>query len=199
MTRAPREGTLRRAVFDAVDAAGSLTLRDIRVAVGVQAPEFTTVVGQLVLCGLLIGVGPKCSKRYFADEALAQAYLARIPVELDAVKVARKERDLQRRRNAYRKKVAQRPARPAKPKAEPKPLQVAKPKPATKTPWRADHSKPAPVTTPRAKVVQQIVEPADVKRTVAPVRRDTRFAVEGPVIGGFATMGVGRYLEEVPA
>lgn len=196
MTRARAFPTVGQRIAAAIAASNEAGMNgvEVAIAVGITKGHLCVELTRLRRAGQVFSGGAMPLIRYFAQADWAEAFAPVALAELAVATAARLERKREQHRARRRRLSAERG--PKKPRASPKP----KAKPAlvaTQTPWRADHSKPA--SMPKPKVVQRIVVPENVKRTVAPVQRDTRFTAEGPVIDGFATMGVGRYLDEVPA
>jgi hypothetical protein len=94
-----------------------------------------------------------------------------------------------------------RKAKQPRPKPAPKPAKVAKVKPAKQAKPKPQPMPRAaqPWTPPQPKELPAPIIPAGVKPTVIPAPKfDKRYQVDPStrVLGGFATMGIGRYLED---
>ena len=170
---------------------------------GKSVAHVTTVVAEMNKIGRIVGIGPNNWKRYFAAE-IAPDDAARAVI-LEQIEATRKANKLASRNHANeRKKMTDAARRASRPKPAPKPAKVAKEK-------RRDGFMLSP-KAPRPSVMlsnaavrmlkRQIPDgpatiPDHVKVQVCPgYRGDVRYLPQTDrVIGGFATMGIGRYLE----
>lgn len=171
----------RDAVLSAINHAGpdGITRGDLSIATGLQVVLLGATLQRLIKQGQVVQAGRTQYLHFFPSQEAATAWEAREERRLKALYAQRSEADALREdaRAAMRRKKARRlpPADlrcvPTLP-AEPAPVQVRKAKP-----------EPRPV-----------VIPDNVKRTVA-TTRPGRYEVSGPVIGGFATLPFGQYLD----
>ena len=124
---------------------------------------------------------------HFASEQYAKDYkAARDADRLEAARIKRQKR--------HEREVK------AKLAKEGKAMRVVKHKPPKPKPVRVVKLAPAKSVVagvPRLDAAQPVLIPSNVKitRIPAPVGR---FEVTGPVVGGFATLGIGRYIEARP-
>lgn len=149
---------------------------------------------RLIASGRVFGVGPDKHRRWFSDQEKAQAF-ALIVDDVVAAKRAEQAERAKGHRAAYE---ARRQAKRVRVERKPKPA-VVKPAKNAATPWRQENQE-----TKSARAAQlaeknravEIITPEHVKVQVVPgYMGDPRYTVNGPVIGGFRTAGVGRYLD----
>lgn len=177
-------GPVRNHLKAAIVAAGARGMtQGEMVTPDIDYWKVSVTVSHMVTAGEIIRVGPKMLSRYFASREHAAAAeiwmvaeLAEHTARLKAIRSA-KQIAVQRERRARER--AAKPPKPEKVKPVKRIVLLSALKPSAK-------HQPA--------TVAQIVVPANVKRTVHPTP-PARFEVTGPVIGGFATAGIGRYLE----
>ncbi|MBA3592086.1 hypothetical protein [Methylibium sp.] len=179
--------TVKQRIIAAVSACGPRGARqaEIAAASGIMLNHTSAELKRLCAAGQVFCIGSRKHSHYFPDASSAAAFAPVFEAEQTVLAQAIKDADLMRRRAAHRRKSAAKPGKPRKARA---PNKV--PKPAVNH-WRQDNTKPSAQTIKAAVVVI----PAGLKPTICPSGTDHRFTVTGPVIGGFATMGVGRYLE----
>ena len=135
-------------------------------------------------------IGPHLRTRWFADK---QAYdeFAKIADQVFAGERAESARIAKEKKAEWRRaNVKEINAKSYARKAAKKALLPQKPKPVKKC-------KPANVQV--TKVVKrltggEVVIPAGVKVQKLPGFKGDRFAVTGPIVGGFRSMGIGRYI-----
>ncbi|MGA0608853.1 hypothetical protein [Caldimonas sp. KR1-144] len=179
--------------------------QQIFAAVEMHFTSRSVVMAQLTKQGRVFRAGPHHTRwvKYFARAEWAEAW-APVAAELQRQnKEGRSEHVNARRRRRHHERRAEgwtpkkqvwvpKAQRVAQPPPQVEPLKLA-PKPAPK------QLLPAPVKTPAAKKPAQIVGMDTAKHISCPPCQVERYRVDGPVIGGFASMGVGRYLEEAAA
>lgn len=141
--------------------------------------------------GQLFTAGPNRETRFFATADARDAAIPAIEAYLQRMRDEFAERKRQRKaksnRDQWAKEKAERAAKPIKPKAATKPrhkqmsIKLAKPK--------------APKAVGRPFKDLPVVNAGQVKPKVLPGFTGDRWGVSGKVIGGFASAGIGRYLE----
>lgn len=169
-----------RALIQRACATGA-SMAEIRTALDRQDDSLAVYVCQLVNRGHLIAVGKPMQTRYFARQSDAQKYRNWLSDNAEALEAERKRHQAKVRAD----KIARRRSREVLLKRNPAyPLGLAA---LPKTPTVMKQAQT------RRKLPVETVVPEGVKRTVQ-AAPPGRYAVQGPVIGGFATMGIGRYL-----
>jgi hypothetical protein len=188
MSRAPVFSD-RVVVFVASCGSVGAVRGEIRAAMGCTNPNgyISSRLPELVRAGRLFQVGPDKWRRYFSREDMANDYAARSEETIARLREEGKASTRAKQSAARQaRRLRERAARA--PKVEPK---VANPA----TPWRNESP------TKRATVKQAHVEIVGLDRAHVVVGRawthDPRYQLPlgERVVGGFATMGIGRYLE----
>lgn len=197
-----RTGDYHQAIV-AAGAAG-LSMPEVQQVMGVTRRAAQRPLGNLRSDGRIFFVMVGRNARYFATEAMATAGAVAMLAENKAISKAladvRREKKLAREMAKRRAEgVKPRQVKQARVRAEPKERKVREPKPPkaakTKRESLPGHLLVLPARNPKPKKAGpvEIIIPENVKRTVCPSPPD-RFAVSGPVVGGFATMRPGQYL-----
>ena len=177
-------------VLDLVIASGDtgITYPELMAASGLSDRYFQCCKQELFRLRVLFLVKSQRWTRYFATDEQRLAF--ELPLRAEQ-KAARKARDVARyaaNAERLRQKRAENPEYGKKKAPKPRKSR-AKPKPAS---LPAGFHRIKPVKADPFKTAQAVI-PENVKVTVCPPMPD-RFAVSGPVVGGFATMRPGQYL-----
>ena len=171
---------------------------------GKRVEHVRTVVSEMVKYGRIVGIGPNNWKRYFAAEKVPdEAGRAVVAAEIEAYRKASK--DAYRERENARKRMKNAAKRDAMPKRAKPVVKIKSQEPrrngfmlSPKVPRPSVMLSPAAVRMLKKQIpdVPAII-PDHVKVQVCPgYRGDIRYLPQTDrVIGGFATMGIGRYLE----
>ncbi len=180
-------------VLDLVIAAGDtgITYPELMAASGLSDRYFQCCKQELFRLGVLFLVKSQRWTRYFSTDEQRLAF--ELPLRAEQ-KAARKARDVARyaaNAERLRLKRAENPEY-GKPKAKKPRKSRAKPKADKPASLPAGFHRIKPVKADPFKTAQAVI-PDGVKVTVCPPMPD-RFAVSGPVVGGFATMRPGQYL-----
>ncbi len=170
---------------------------ELREAVKDGPKDISTTLTLMVANGRLFSIGRPGWMRYFASkeslEAVRHEVIQLIEEQRNASHAAAKKKMYARTELARRAKRAAaralRDASPPKPKKQApktshKPLAIV-----TYAAAKKPHKKASPPSGP-------IVVPPHVKVQVCPGFKGDRFSVTGPVVGGFSTMGIGRYYSQ---
>ncbi|MFN7882596.1 MAG: hypothetical protein ACK5PF_06235, partial [bacterium] len=96
MPRKPDPHSLTNRIIQACDTERGLSIKEVVAATGGHPPSVNATVPLLIKRGLLLRVGTRMLRRYFAQAAHAQAYVAVFEQERARAKEAKKQR-----RNAY--------------------------------------------------------------------------------------------------
>lgn len=175
-------------VLDLVIASGDtgITYTELMAASGLSDRYFQCCKQELFRLRVLFIVKSQRWTRYFSTDEQRLAF--ELPLRAEQ-KAARKARDVARyaaNAERLRLKRAENPEY-GKPKAKKPRKSRAKPKQALVIP------KAKPVKADPFKTAQAVI-PDGVKVTLCPSFSGGRYAVTGPVVGGFATMRPGQYL-----
>lgn len=172
----------RDAMLRAINTAGpdGITRADLAIATGLQMVLLGATLKRLINQGRVVQAGRTQHLHFFPTQAAATAWETCEERRLKALYAQRSESDALREeaRAAMRRKKARR--------LPPPDLRCV--------PTQPGELPPVQVHKPAKGEPRPVVVPANVKRTVAPVRPG-RYEVSGPVIGGFATLPFGQYLD----
>lgn len=202
---AEKVSPIRMAIIDVLTHSTcpiGVSSHEIAAATGFRWKQVSLALCRLRHNGLAFHIGEQKDRRYFATAEARDAAAVPYKVFLHGVRQERiaraKATALKGARKSYEAKREMRLA--AQPKPEPKP---PKPAPKAKAAPKPKHRQ-QPIKLAKAKSVKPtvksfkdmpVVNAGAVKVKVLPGFTGDRFAVSGPVIGGFASMGLGRYLE----
>jgi len=189
--RAERPAPGRDQVFAMVQEAGARGIEKAEIA---ERTGFLHDASDKHLCilrrlGKVWTVQYLRTARHFASQEHAQAFEATVPAIMAEARQRWQQRAVERKRELRAIASANRPPVVREPK--PKKPKKREPRPGRELLARGT------VNVERAVPTGPVIIPENVKRTVCPSPPE-RFSVQGPVIGGFATMGIGRYLESRP-
>lgn len=207
-TRAPNQTRVYEYVASMPRGA---TQAQIRLSLGLDIESSTTLIAQMCKSGRLHSIGPVCWKRYFTDADLMESMREEVIAEIQRVRTERRETARELKNERKRALRASLPAKPPKERKPPKDRRQFMIEPRTKhkaapakraapvvelmAPARPDT---APVKIKRSKAhdCEPFIPPHVKVKYCEGYRGDVRFMVSAPVVGGFATMGIGRYMEQ---
>lgn len=192
--------------------ASGMTINQLRPAMGRTGSQLEQTLSKMLTAGRLWVIYAKPRSRYYPSVEAMEA--ARPQVEAEEAAIRKAVRDAARAREAAAKRERCRAARADKP-ARVKAVKPEKPaasqakahcwgRVASDASTRTMPSLPQKVPVPRRPaapkgpaVPAEVVGMDDAMKRCEPAKKypDHRFVVDGPVVGGFATMGVGRYME----
>jgi hypothetical protein len=150
---------------------------------------------KMIKSGELWKTGPHLRSRWFSDKAAYDAFLPGAD-EFFAAERAVQAAQTKQNNSDYRQRNKQsinatKRARMAKKRA----LRPPKPAKAVRPP--RPHRAPSVTVAKKERIGGEVVIPDGVRVQVLPGFTSDRFAVNGPVMGGFKTMGIGRYIDDL--
>lgn len=197
-----RQGYMRKrpmgldAIYRACEQAGKNGILTQEMRLATPEHKWDTVrkyMDRMIDDGRLWKCGPDKHVRWFTNKQWFDAFLPGVDEFVRLEKESQKAASMSQKRDyAHNKRKTARLLKgPPPPKAPPKPPK-AKKKDAPAPVWIALSGKDK-----RKLVGNTVIRPDGVKITKVPgFVGHLRFAPDGPIRGGFADMGVGRYLEK---